>query len=305
MIVSLPQTTTALISRKLQELRDSGGVVALGRVLSLIIETDDENLESAVDIANKASRLHPSRILVIARSDNHSSGLDAEIRVGGDAGASEVVVLRASGGVLSNVESLISGLLLPDAPIVAWWPRSSSANPAKTEIGAIADRRITDSAAQIEPTKFLKALAANYQPGDGDMAWTRITLWRSQIAAALESHLERQIVGGQVIGSKESPSALLLQGWLESKLNVSVSLEDKWNEDVVLGIRGVRIAFGEGELQILRDGDVAELSQPGFPVSKVFLPARTDLDCLIEDMRFLGEDTEYAQILKREITNGD
>ena len=305
MIVSLPQTTTALISRKLQELRDSGGVVALGRVLSLVIETDDAHLESAVDIANKASRLHPSRILVISRSEDQSSRLDAEIRVGGDAGASEVVVLRASGEVLSNVESLISGLLLPDAPIVAWWPSSNSANPAQSEIGAIADRRITDSAAQSEPIGFLKTLAKNYQPGDGDMAWTRITLWRSQIAAALESHLERRIVRGVVIGSKKSPSALLLQAWLASKLDVSVELEDKWNEDVVLGIRGIRISFEDGELQILRDGDVARLSQPGLPESTVFLPARTDLDCLVEDMRFLGEDTEYAQILRRGIDDGN
>lgn len=305
MIVSLPQTTTALIARKLQELRDSGGVVALGRVLSLVIETDDSSLESAVETANKASRLHPSRILVISKTDSKISQLDAEIRVGGDAGASEVVVLRASGEVLSNVESLISGLLLPDAPIVGWWPSYSSANPAKTEIGAIADRRITDSAAQPEPIEFLRALASNYSPGDGDMAWTRITLWRSQLAAALESHLERQIVSAQVIGSKESPSALLLQAWLESKLNVSVSLEDKWREDAVLGIRGVRICFGDGELQVLRDGDVAMLTQPGLPESRVFLPARTDLDCLVEDMRFLGEDTEYAQILKRGLSDGD
>jgi hypothetical protein len=86
---------------------------------------------------------------------------------------------------------------------------------------------------------------------------------------------------------------------------VSVELEDKWNEDVVLGIRGVRISFEDGELQILRDGDVARLSQPGLPESTVFLPARTDLDCLVEDMRFLGEDTEYAQILRRGIVDGN
>ena len=42
--------------------------------------------------------------------------LDAQIRIGGDAGASEVVVLRAFGEVADDPESLVTGLLLPDAP---------------------------------------------------------------------------------------------------------------------------------------------------------------------------------------------
>lgn len=305
MIVDLPSTTTSRISRKLQELRESGGVVALGRVLSLVIETEEQDVEKAIQVANGASRLHPSRILVISRRPTAQSGLDAEIRVGGDAGASEVIVLRASGEVLSNVESLVSGLLLPDAPIVAWWPTATSANPAKTDIGAIADRRITDSAAQADPLEFLTELASNYTPGDGDMAWTRITLWRSQIAAALQLHLAKQPKSAWVFGAEDSPSALLLQTWLSIKFRVPVSLEHEWKGAQVSGIRGVQIDLEDGQLAIMREGDIATITQPGLPQSKVFLPARSDLDCLIEDMRFLGEDTEYAEILKRGIGNGN
>lgn len=305
MIVDLPLTTTSKISRKLQELRESGGVVALGRVLSLIVETEEQDVEKAVLVANGASRLHPSRIIIISRSPAESSRLDAEIRVGGDAGASEVIVLRAAGEVSKHIESLVSGLLLPDAPIVAWWPKTTSPNPSHTDIGAIADRRITDSATQRDPLTFLVGLASNYRPGDGDMAWTRITLWRSQIAAALQSHLSKELKSARVFGSKESPSAHLLQAWMQIKLGVPVSLEFEWKGSQVSGIGGIQIELEDGELSIIRNGDIATITQPGLPESKVFLPARSDLDCLIEDMRFLGEDTEYAEILQRGIGNGN
>ena len=48
MIVDMPNTTSSLIGKKLQELRESGGVVALGRVLTLLIETDFAHIEEAV-----------------------------------------------------------------------------------------------------------------------------------------------------------------------------------------------------------------------------------------------------------------
>lgn len=67
MIVELHNTSTAKIAKRLQEMRDTGGVVALGRVLSLLVETDTKNLEDAIKTANAASRLHPSRIIVLAK----------------------------------------------------------------------------------------------------------------------------------------------------------------------------------------------------------------------------------------------
>ena len=98
MIIDLPGTTTAAINRRMVELRESGGAVALGRVLTLVVLTDDGDVEEAVDAANHASREHPCRVLVLAAGSRRgTSRLDAQIRVGGDAGASEVVVLRMYG----------------------------------------------------------------------------------------------------------------------------------------------------------------------------------------------------------------
>ena len=90
MIVNMAKTTSSKIGKKLQDLREDGGVVALGRVLTMIIETKTDELEAAVAAANGASRLHPSRIIVLVsdlKSARDKSRLDAEIRIGGDAGA--------------------------------------------------------------------------------------------------------------------------------------------------------------------------------------------------------------------------
>lgn len=299
MIVDMPSTTSSKIGKRLNELRETGGVVALGRVLSLIIETDAAGVEKAIEAANGASRLHPSRIIVLTQVDGvGESRLDAEIRVGGDAGASEVVILKTHGAASSNPESLVTGLLLPDAPVVAWWPSSCAANPARTAIGKIATRRITDSACQENPGVFLKELAKNYSPGDGDMAWTRITLWRSQLAALFEQHKHRKVTEIEVLGSADSPSAELLANWLELRLGVPAKITNEIAGAAIQGIAGVHIGFADGQLEIVRSNEVATIKQTDLPESSVLLPKRSDQDCLIEDMRFLGEDEIYGEVLK-------
>jgi glucose-6-phosphate dehydrogenase assembly protein OpcA len=239
---------------------------------------------------------------VLADDDQPLGGksfLDAEIRVGGDAGASEVVILKAHGAAASNTESLVMGLLLPDAPVVAWWPSSCSPNPSATAIGKIATRRIVDSAEQSDAPAFLAEFAKHYRPGDGDMAWTRITLWRAQLAALFDQHLNRDVTSIEVIGSDRSPSAELLAKWLDLRLGVPVSIQHKLNGQSVEGIAGVLIHFADGNLEIIRHGEVAEINQTGAPHSSVLLPRRSNQDCLVEDMRFLGEDEVFGDVLTK------
>ena len=299
MIVDMPDTTVTSVSKKLVQLRDSAGVVALGRVLTLIIETEFGEIETAVAAANGASRLHPARIIVLAsepKGGARLARLDAQIRVGGDAGASEVVVLRAYGAAASNPESLVTGLLLPDAPVVSWWPSGGPENPVATPFGQISQRRITDSARH--SPSFLKKLAKNYQPGDGDMAWTRLTLWRSQLAALFERHLNRTVTAVEVMGGSKSPSADLLAAWLTLRLGVSCEITRKHNGKQIHGVAGVKITFEDGFLSIMRSSELAKIKQTGAPNSQVLLPRRSNQDCLIEDMRYLGEDFSYGEVLK-------
>ncbi len=300
MIVDLPDTTVSKVSKKLSNLREEGGVVALGRVLTLLIQTDFRRIEEVVEAANAASRAHPARVIVLADEVDvpGEARLDAQIRVGGDAGASEVVILRAYGGLAQSLNGLVGGLLLPDAPIVVWWPNSCPESPARADLGQIATRRITDSANQSNPQKYLEQLAKNYQPGDGDMAWTRLTLWRSQLASLFDRISSEEIESVEVVGSELSPSADLLAAWFRVKLGVRTEISRKHKGKNVLGIGGVKIHYKGGELKMMRSAEVAKIKQSGLPSASILLPRRSVVDCLVEEMRFMGPDETYAEILK-------
>ncbi len=220
MIVDLPDTTASRVQRALVKIRAEGGAVALGRVLTLVIATRLGAEEEAIEAANDASREHPMRVIVVSRPDTTDGEprLDAQIRVGGDAGASEVVVLKAFGEAGADEEGLITGMLLPDAPVVAWWPGEAPDRVSDSPIGRIAQRRITDASTQDDPQAALLHLARTYRPGDSDFAWTRLTLWRAILAAVLDQPPFETVEAVEVSGAADSPSTELLGAWLGLQL---------------------------------------------------------------------------------------
>ena len=301
MIKDLPNTTVSKVSKALVQLREEGGVVALGRVLTLIIQTKFSGIEDAVKAANESSREHPCRIIVLAEDDSSKkavSKLDAQIRVGGDAGASEVIVLRAHGEAANHPAGLVTGLLLPDAPVVAWWPGDAPEIASTSPIGRIATRRITDAASQKNPQAFLQQLAKSYAPGDSDFAWTRLTLWRAQLAAILDQPPFDPILEVEVTGASDSPSTDLLAAWLEMKLKVKVSRVITSRGKAVVGIRGVKLIRKSGDIEIVRRvEDVATLIQPTQPTREISLPRRSLRDCLSEDLRRLDADDLFGKVI--------
>ncbi|MGG5172597.1 glucose-6-phosphate dehydrogenase assembly protein OpcA [Pseudarthrobacter sp. J1738] len=296
MIVDLPNTTTSKISKKIMSLREQGGVIALGRVMTLVVITKSGLEEEAIEAANDASREHPCRIIVMADAGAEAEDrLDAQIRVGGDAGASEVIVLRGYGRLSRESESLVAALLLPDAPIVAWWPHGAPKNAGATSIGRIAHRRITDSANEPEPLAALSNISETYRAGDTDLAWTRLTNWRIQLAAVLDQVEESPITAITVEGASDSPSTLLLAAWLTLALNAPVTIVA---DPAGTGIRRVRLSRPAGDVQLFRPGlNVAELSQPGQAVQRISLPRRSLRDCLAEELRRLDPDEVFGEVI--------
>ncbi|MGI9825203.1 glucose-6-phosphate dehydrogenase assembly protein OpcA [Agromyces sp. Marseille-Q5079] len=303
MIVDLPDTTTSKVSKSLVKIREENGVVALGRVLTLVIAANPGIEEEAIEAANDASREHPMRVIVVATDPDEPAGtaprLDAEIRVGGDAGASEVIVLRAQGAVARDEESLVMALLLPDAPVVTWWPGSAPEVPGTSPLGRIAQRRITDASAQPDPQGALKSLAESYTPGDADFAWTRLTLWRAQLAAVLDQPPYEEITRVSVTGAVDSPSTTLLAAWLRLQLDTPTDYELTPVEEGSHGIHGVRLERASGIVELIRDvPGVATLRQPGQPLHDVALPRRNLRDCLADELRRLDPDELYGEVIR-------
>jgi glucose-6-phosphate dehydrogenase assembly protein OpcA len=298
MIVDLPDTTVSKISRALIDVREEGGAVALGRVLTLIIVTTNGGTEDGIEAANDASREHPMRVISLRLDPEGEPKLDAEIRVGGDAGASEVVVLRASGAAASNVESLVTGLLLPDAPVVVWWPDNPPATPSHSPLGRIAQRRITDaSTVPFEATRVAH-LGDCYSPGDTELAWTRLTHWREQLAAVLDQPPYEPITAVEVRGAATSPSTALLAAWLRLTLGVPVEWHYLSPEEWSDGIKSVRLTRASGDIVLERSSAaIARLSQPGQPQHDLVLPRRTLRECLAEELRRLDADLLYGRVI--------
>ncbi|MFD0202965.1 MULTISPECIES: glucose-6-phosphate dehydrogenase assembly protein OpcA [Saccharothrix] len=298
MIIDLPSTTTSQVNSKLVQLREEGGAVTLGRVLTLVIVTDDgTKTEEAVDAANDASREHPCRVIVVARGARKAAPrLDAQIRVGGDAGASEVIVLRLYGELANEGASCVVPLLLPDTPVVAWWPNEAPAVPAQDPIGQLAQRRITDAAAEKNPIKALEQRRAGYTPGDTDLAWTRLTLWRAMLASAFDLPPYEKVTEAEVSGESDSPSTDLLAAWLAGCLRVPVKRAKAASGE---GIVDVRLERRSGVVELSRpDGRVGTLTQPGQPERRVALQRRQVRDCLAEELRRLDPDEVYEAALR-------
>ncbi|OXY99642.1 glucose-6-phosphate dehydrogenase assembly protein OpcA [Streptomyces diastatochromogenes] len=300
MKIDLTGTTAGKINKALVKGRRAIGTPAVGMVLTLVIVTDEENAYDALKAANDASREHPSRTLVVIKRvsrsprDRTSSRLDAEVRVGADAGTGETVVLRLYGEVSDHADSVVLPLLLPDAPVVVWWPVNAPLDPAKDPLGALAQRRVTDTYAAEQPVRELSARAEAYTPGDTDLSWTRITPWRSMLAAALDQVVcEVQTV--EVEGEEFNPSCELLAMWLADRLDVPV----KRSLSSGPGLTAVRMDTSCGPIVLDRaDGSLATLAIEGQPARAVALKRRDTAELIAEELRRLDPDDTYASALR-------
>jgi glucose-6-phosphate dehydrogenase assembly protein OpcA len=199
-----------------------------------------------------------------------------------------VVVLRTFGALTGHAESLVMPLLLPDNPLVVWWPGESPEVPADDPVGRFAQRRITDAAACTRPSAALMDRAESYRPGDTDLSWTRLTLWRALLAAALDQPPHEPVTSVRVVGGSASPSADLLAGWLALTLDCPVTRVKASGVDALLS---VRLDRNSGPITIDRPGeDVATLTTPGRVDRRVALPRRTAAECLAEELRRLDPD---------------
>ena len=216
-IVELPDTSTNEINKKLDELREKVGAVTLGRVLTLVIAPDSETiLEESIEAANAASHEHPSRVIVVITGDADAAEarLDAQLRAGGDSGATEVVVLRLSGPLAGHCSSVVVPFLLPDIPVVAWWPDVAPRVPAQDPLGQLALRRITDATNGADPLACIKSRLPGYTPGDTDLAWSRITYWRALLTWRSTCHRMSRSPRRWSPGSRPNPHSTSWQaGW--------------------------------------------------------------------------------------------
>ena len=301
-MIELEQTTSSEIAAEFVRARRRAGSPAMGLVMTLVFVVEEEDAEEAMDIARAASREHPARVLGVILGDGRGAAqVDAKVGIG-SGWTGETAMITLSGAVTKHSESVVLPLLLPDSPVVVWWPAKAPDDPAADPLGRLARRRITDAAAV--PTGRAKAMLTqcrSYAPGNTDLAWTRITGWRALLAAALDQ-VQSKVTSASVTAERISPSADLLSAWLADRLKVKVQRRSSQGP----GITRAVLTTKKGDIVISRgDGKLATLSAPGEPDRPVALKRR-DLDELLsEELRRLDPDDVYARTVKRMVKEAD
>lgn len=294
-MTTLWDTTGTQVVKALAAERRTGGAMTSGCALTLIVVVNERDVPEAEAAATTAASHHPCRLLIVVRREIAAPipRLDAEVLIGGRLGPGEAVVMRMYGRLALHAESVTLPLLAPDVPVVTWWHGEPPDLIAHDPLGVFAERRITDSARSADPAAALRRRAEDYAPGDTDLAWTRITPWRTQLASAVDA-CTSPVAGATVHGSPAAPPAQLLAGWLTSRLGVTVPMERDGHP-----IAGVDLATAEGgQIRLRRTADGhAVLDRGGVDTTIVPMPDRGIGELLAEELHRLDADQPYAEAL--------
>lgn len=293
MIIELKNTTTREVASELLRARRNVGS-ATGMVLTLLVVSDEDHRDDALQAARASATAHPSRVIVVTYADG-APRLDAEIQVG-EGIPGDLLALTMTGPLVEHAGSVLLPLLLPDSPTIVWWPHDAPDDPSEDPVGRLADRRITDAASADNPQQALITRARNHRPGDTDLTWTRLTRWRALLAAALDQY-PHPVTRAMVRSAPDNAPATLLMAWLSEKLDVEVASEKSTHP----GVTEVRLTTGEGDIVINRgDSDsIALYNVPGQPERKVALRRRPLTDLLTEELQRMDADDVFEAAVCR------
>jgi glucose-6-phosphate dehydrogenase assembly protein OpcA len=216
------------------------GAVTRTCVLNLIVGTSGGRaVEDATETIARLTARHPNRAIVISAAPAAAEELlDAWVQAhcqmpgpGRPQVCCEQITIEARGAAVARVPGTVLPLLVPDVPVMLWWPRGEPFDdPLFTKLCALADRVIVDSAGFANPEAGLPRLAAllDAYTAISDLSWARLTPWRELIAQfydapAMLPHLDeidRVLVEYEALPGEatDRTQALLLVGWLGARL---------------------------------------------------------------------------------------
>lgn len=286
MITELNDTTSDQILSELEKAHRAEGSGS-GMVHTLLVACQAVSFERAFAAARDAAREHPSRVILVVENPTQQ-GLDARVQLG-EGVPGDIVTLTVPQDLTEHLETLLLPLLLPDSPVVAWWPGESPTNLSQDPVGRLATRRITDAGGVDDPLAALHCRALNHSPGDTDLTWTRLTPWRALLAAALDQH-PALVLSAEVEAAPHNAPAELLAAWLADRLEVEVVRA----ESAGPGITGVRLHAADGDFALLRpSGATASYEVPGQPRRTVALARRAMNALITEELRHAAPDEMF------------
>jgi glucose-6-phosphate dehydrogenase assembly protein OpcA len=237
---AIERELTALWKQAADDQDEGGQAVTRTCVLNLVIATaGGRAVDEVTATVGELTARHPNRAIVVGATPGATDELlDAWVQAhcqmpgpGRPQVCCEQITIEARGSAVARVPGTVLPLLVPDVPVMLWWPRGEPFDsPIFSRMCDLADRIIVDSASFAAPEAGLSGLAALVaeRKAVSDLAWARLTPWRELIAQffdapAMLAHLDTiERVTLEVEARAGEPvdrtQALLLVGWLGSRL---------------------------------------------------------------------------------------
>lgn len=248
-------SSVAEIERDLAELRDASTAPGQPPNLRTSVMTHlawvPQEWEEAAErtLAGLAER-HPSRtILLFPQPDAHDAlDMDASVQcfAFGEKGVcAEVLRVRLCGDRARHPASVVVPLLVADLPVFCRWRGLPEFDEVFDELVGVVDRLIVDSTEWPSDTlsQGYGALAQWFdRTAISDIAWARTARWRRELASSWPFE------GREISVTGTHAQALLLAGWLRSRLGHDVALEHEPAESLrSVYVDGVAIDAPPGE----------------------------------------------------------
>ncbi|MEO6121260.1 MAG: glucose-6-phosphate dehydrogenase assembly protein OpcA [Acidimicrobiales bacterium] len=278
-------------------------------VVSLIVVAPDDALANrAAEAVRALAGCHPGRTVVVVCRPGDEPRLDAEVALHADEAQghqvwSEDVRLWVRGPLGRHLDSLVEPLTLPDLPVVVWFT-GSPPGPSEPLLGP-ADAVVVDTK-EPAPAHLAAVAALDHRHTVLDLAWIRLTPWRTLLAGMFEMAALRPFLAGvhRAEVSGKPGARLLLGGWLVSRLGLpvdAVALAPGRHAAITLhaeheGRRAeVRVGRTEGERAVWARGDI-----DGRPDAEDRLALADDSMAwsLAEALTHLRRDRAHAQALQ-------
>jgi glucose-6-phosphate dehydrogenase assembly protein OpcA len=261
-----PDAIEAALRELLRERHAANEALAPARVINLIVIVDREWKGEVANRLERAGRYHGSRTVLCAVEEKRTT-LDAVATVsyeepkGSSLGVMhESVEIDLGPEHLRALQTICDPVLVSELPTVLWSPHGHP--EAVDAVCPLVDVMLLDSDDVDDPVEaFARAERLRKHAYIVDLAWLRTTPWRERLAATfdLPERLEtlREIEELEIRHREASmASALLLAGWLSSRLQWERSHLRLWDGRLVPGAP-------EGDGGVVVSLHTAEQEAPG------------------------------------------
>lgn len=229
------------------EAAEHAAAEARASVLNLIaVVMNEAELGKVERVLDGLSVMNPSRtLLLLAQHDRDAPKLEGRITgqtrtETGHRVTTERVLLHAHGEVALHLASLVTPLLIPDLPVILWWPgRPDFDSPLFDALCELADRLVVDTDEGFDDGALRRLLEVarrhHASASIGDFNWARLIPFRHLTAQFFDmpgmlAHLAR--IQGVTIhhgADGSSTQAKLMAGWIRGRMatvdiNVPVDL---------------------------------------------------------------------------------